>query len=142
MSADWSEAAAIAAWVYGGATLLLVVQLWRDRVQRDKQFHVETVSRRLQDLRGAFYDAWGYWEGHKHKSGDSKVDASQAGRVFEAFIRLECQLGLNDYKTEAYNLGFAIRTLRGVDEQLARVGVALDLFPPQYRQASAVVFDR
>jgi len=44
MVIDWSEVSAIATVIYGGATLLLVVQIWRDRVQRDRP------SRRKQPI--------------------------------------------------------------------------------------------
>jgi hypothetical protein len=142
MVIDWSEVSAIATVVYGAATLLLVVQIWRDRVQRDRHFEAEAASCKLDDLRRAFYDAVGYWAGHRNRSGESVVDASQAGRVFEALTRLECQLVLNDYTTEAHDLGLAVRTMEGVDEQFGRIGVALGLFPKEYRQFLAVGFNR
>ncbi len=126
--------------VYGVATFLLWWENRQDRKQRDKQFHEETANLKLHELHSAFYDAWGYWRGHDAKSGNSVIDASQAGRVFEALIRLECQLRLNDYKRQAHDLGYAIRTLSGVDEQLAEVGVVLGLFPTEYRRFTAVGF--
>jgi len=134
---------AIATSVYGGATLLLVGQLWRDRVQREKHFREEAVNRKLNELHRAFYDAWGYWQGHKNRSGDSGTDALQAGRVFEGFIRLECQLRLNGFTIQANNLGYAIRTdIQAVDEPLAEAGVALGLVPSEYRRFTAVGFNR
>jgi hypothetical protein len=141
MVIDWVEISAIATVVYGAGTLLLVIQIWRDRVQRDRHFRKEVVHRKLDNLHSAFYDACGYWEGHKQRSGDSVVDASQAGRVFEALTRLECQLRLNDYKKEAHDLGLAVRSFSGVETQLGLVGVALGLFPPEYRSVRAVGFD-
>ena len=134
MVIDTNSVTAVATAVYGFATLLLVFQIWRDRVQRDNQFREEATNRKLTDLRSAFYDAWGYHRGHTARSGDSIVDASQAGRMFEALIRLECQLRLNDFEGEANNLGLAIRTWDRVEAQLGEVGVALGLLPSAYRQ--------
>jgi hypothetical protein len=144
MVTNWSEVSAIATGIYGLAMLAFVFQTWRDRVQRERHFKEETANRKLDALRSAFYDAIGYWTGHKpeNRSGETEIDAAQSGRVFEALTRLECQLVLNDYKSEAQNLGFAVRTMEGVDEQLAHVGVALGLFPPQYSKVSAVGFKR
>jgi len=128
---------AIATSVYGLATFGLVIQIWWDRRQRERHFREEAENRKLNELRGAFYEAWGYWEGLGHTP--NKSDAAQAGKIFEATVRLECQLRLNGYKTEANNLGFAVRaSLTQVGEQLSKVGVALGLFPPEYRQATAV----
>jgi hypothetical protein len=70
---------AIATSVYGLATL--VVQIWRDRVQRDRQFHAETTTRKLNDLRSAFYEAWGYWEGHRATADRGTGDEAQAGNL-------------------------------------------------------------
>jgi len=53
MVIDWSEVSAIATGIYGGATLLLVVQIWRDRVQRDRHFDAEAARRKLDELRQA-----------------------------------------------------------------------------------------
>jgi hypothetical protein len=65
------------------------------------------------------------------------------GREFEALIRLECQLRLNDYKVEANNLGFVIRgRFNDIQEELGKVGVALGLLPTEYHQATAVGFTR
>lgn len=143
MSIDMNSVTAIATSAYGLATLLLVIQIWRDRVQRERHFSEEASNRKLNELRSAFYDAWGYWEGHRSRSGNSTVDASQAGRVFEAFIRLECQLRLNGFKPQAHRLGFAIRAnIHSVDESLAEIGVALGLTAPEYRQFTALGFNR
>jgi hypothetical protein len=122
--------------VYGLATLLLVIQIWRDRVQRERHFGDEAESRKLNELRSAFYDAWGYWRGHRSRSGNSIVDASQAGRVFESLIRLECQLRLNGLASQADDLGLAIRTeIHEVDGPLDAAGVALGVLPSGYRRA-------
>jgi hypothetical protein len=130
MTVDANSVTAIATSVYGAATLLLVYQIWRDRVQRETHFHKEAETRRLNELHSAFYEAWGYWQGHIHRSSDSRTDALQAGKVFEAFIRLECQLRLNGFGREADNLDSVIRTnLHGVLVPLAEAGVALGLFP-------------
>jgi len=130
---------AIATAVYGLATLLLVFQIWRDRVQRERHFREEADSRKINELRSAFYEAWGYWQGHIHRSGDSVVDASQAGRQFEALTRLECQLRLNGYLSQANNLGLAVRTnLSGVVKPLAEAGIALELFPIGYSRGITV----
>jgi hypothetical protein len=128
-----------AAAVYGIGTLFLVYQLWRDRVQRDRHFQAESDARKLNDLRTAFYDAWGYWEGGRRVAGSVRIDASQAQRQFEALVRLECQLRLNDYKLEANNLGFVIRAdFEGIQHELEKVGVALGLCPSEYRHAGAL----
>jgi|HubBroStandDraft_2_1064218.scaffolds.fasta_scaffold00464_2 hypothetical protein len=128
---------ALATLLYGFATLLLWHESKQDRKQREKQFHEELAGRKLNELRSAFYEAWGYWSGHKARSPRSITDALQAGRVFEALIRLECQLGLNGYKDEANNLGLSVITLTGLDRQLAEVGVALGLLPSEYRRDGA-----
>ena len=138
---NWSEVSAIATAIYGGATLLLVVQIWRDRVQRDKHFSVEVNNRKLHELHNAFYEAWGYWEAHTHVSLENKGDVAQAGKLFVALIRLECQLRLNGYKSQADNVGVAIRAnLHGVIEPLAEAGIAIGLFPPEFGQVK-VIFD-
>jgi hypothetical protein len=136
---DANTVTAIATSVYGGATFLLVVQIWRDRVQREKHFREETANRKLSELHIAFYEAWGYWEGYE--SGPNKSDAAQASRVFEALIRLECLLRLNGFKKEAHNLGAAIRTnIHGVEGPLAQAGVALGLLPTEYHLTAALGF--
>ena len=141
MSADAAiVVTAISTAVYGLATLLLVIQIWRDRVQREKHFRDEADNRKLNELRSAFYDAWGYWQGHRNRSGDIRVDALQAGRVFEAFIRLECQLRLNGLASQAHDLGLVIRSeIQRVDEPLDAAGVALGLLPSDYRRAPAAI---
>jgi hypothetical protein len=139
MAVDANTVTAIATSVYGAATLLLVIQIWRDRIQRERHFRAEADGRKINELRSAFYEAWGYWQGHIHRSGDSVVDASQAGRQFEALTRLECQLRLNGYLSEANNLGLAVRTnLSGVVKPLAEAGTALGLFPIGYSRGAAV----
>lgn len=131
MVIDWSEVSAIATVIYGGATLLLVVQIWRDRVQRDRHFEAEAAHRRQDELRSAFYDAVGYWAGHTNRSAHD-VDAAQTGKVFEALTRLECQLRLNGYNDEARDLGFGVRKLVGVAERLEQIGTRLGLFDSEY----------
>jgi hypothetical protein len=65
---------------------------------------------------------------------------AQVGREFEALIRLECQLRLNNYKVEANNLGFVIRaSFDDIRKELGKVGVALGLLPSVYRQANVSV---
>ena len=134
---------AISTAFYGLATFLLVIQIWRDRVQRERHFRDEAESLKLNELRSAFYDAWGYWRGHgfslRIKSSGSVEDASQVGRVFEALIRLECQLRLNGFASQADDLGLVIRTdLSGVDRPLEAAGVALGLLPSDYGRVPAV----
>jgi hypothetical protein len=91
-------------------------------------------------LYSAFYDAWGYWQGHVNRSGDSQTDSLQASRVFEAMIRLECELRLNGFKKEAHNLGATIRMdIHGVDRPLAEAGVAIGLLPETYREFHTLV---
>jgi hypothetical protein len=125
---------AIATAVYGLATLLLWLENREDRKQRDKHFREEAETRRLNELRCAFYEAWGYWQGYIHRSGDIRTDASQAGRQFEALVRLECQLRLNGYKDQANSLGLALRRdLSGISKPLGEAGVALGLLPNEYR---------
>jgi len=127
--------------IYGIGTLALVYQLWRDRVQRDRHFQQEKDAKKVADLHTAFYDAWGYWEGHRSRSGDSVVDSGQAARLFEALIRLECLLRLSNYRREAHDLGVVIRTnFHGIAEELANVGAALGLLPSEYRLVRAVDF--
>jgi hypothetical protein len=131
---DWVSVTAIATVVYGFATLALVFQLREDRSQRIKQFNVENEAKKLNDLRGAFYEAAGYWLGHRWSAGSVRIDSSQVGKQFEALVRLECQLRLNDYRTEANNLGFAIRNnFQDINSQLAKAGIALGLLPTEYR---------
>ena len=141
MSLDANSITAIATSVYGAATLALVIQLWRDRVQREKHFRTENDARKLAELRIAFYDAWGYWAAHVRALAGLPLDPSQVGKQFEALIRLECQLRLNGYKAEAHNLGFATReSASDIEEQLGIVGVALGLLPTEYRRTNAVGF--
>jgi len=129
--------------VYGIGTVFLVYQLWRDRVQRGRHFQADNDAQKLNELRRAFYEASGYWLGSRWVAGAGDVDRSQAGREFEALVRLECQLRLNGYEAESNNLGFVIRAnFQGIEEELGRVGVALGLVPSEYRQASAVGFGR
>lgn len=117
--------------VYGVATFLLWLEIRQDRRQREKQFNDEKLARKLAELQTAFYDAWGHWAGRRNAP-DSK-NSSQAGKVFEALIRLECLLRLNGYKTEANNLGLVIRmNLTDIDKRLSKAGVALGLLPPEY----------
>ena len=129
--------------VYGIGTVFLVYQLWRDRVQRSRHFQADNDAQKLNELRRVFYEASGYWLGSRWVAGSGHVDRAQAGREFEALVRLECQLRLNGYNAESNNLGFVIRTsFQGIEEELGRVGVALGLVPSEYRQASAVGFRR
>lgn len=127
--------------VYGVATLLLWLEIRQDRKQREKQFNDEKVARKLAELQTAFYDAWGLWVGHGHAP-DSK-NSAQAGKIFEALIRLECLLRLSGYKAEADNLGLVIRMeFTDVNKRLSEVGQALGLLPseypipPEYRRAT------
>ena len=132
---DSSSVIAIATAVYGAATLLLVIQIWRDRVQRETHYKEEIESRRLNELRSAFYEAAGYWEGHRATAMSVRTDASQVGKEFEALIRLECQLRLNNYNAEADSLGFAVRAnISDISTQLRGAGVALGLLPAEYHQ--------
>jgi|ERR1700735_2266844 len=124
--------------IYGLATFLLWWENRQDRTQRQKQFADEQANSKRAELHRAFYEAYGYWKGHGYKSPHAVIDASQTGRIFETLIRLECQLRLNDYKKEANDFGFAVRTLEGVDEQLSRVGIALGLITSEYRKPSIV----
>ncbi len=131
---DSNLVTAIATSVYGAATLLLVIQLWRDRAQRERHFKNERDAKKLSDLHGAFYEAWGYWEGHQWGRGSVQIDASQVGRQFESLVRLECQLRLNGHVAEANDLGLAIRTdLSAIKRPLERAGIALGLVPSEYR---------
>ena len=121
---------AISTLVYGVATLFLWWENRQDRKQRDTQFREESQTRKRNELHTAFYDAWGYWQGHIHRSGQSTVDAYQAGRVFEALIRFECQLRLNGFTSEADNLEETVRTnLHAVTRPLMVAGVAIGLLP-------------
>ena|SRR5580698_4664187 len=131
---DSNAITAIATASYGLATFLLVIQLWRDRVQREKHFERAEETRRVNDLRRAFYEAWGYWEGRGGTT-SAPIDASQLGRILEALIRLECELRLNHHTAEADDLGFAIRRdFVHSDTQLNKVGIALGLLPTGYRR--------
>lgn len=123
---------ALATLVYGLATLCLWYENRQDRLQRQKQFDKGLADRKLYDLHSAFYEAWGFWNGHTYSSEDTKGDQASNIRLFEALIRLECQLRLNNYNREANNLGFAIRTLNRIDEGLSEVGLALELLPSEY----------
>jgi len=80
--------------VYGIGTIFLVYQLWRDRVQRGRHFQADSDAQKLNELRRAFYEASGYWLGSRWVAGSGDVDRAQAGREFEALVRLECQLRL------------------------------------------------
>src|ERR1700733_12136348 len=119
--------------IYGLATFLLWWENRKDRKQRQKQFDDERAHIKRAELYRAFYEAYGYWNGHVYRSPDIGVDASQSGRLFEALIRLECQLKLNEYVKQANDLGFAVRTLKGIDEQLSQVGIELGLVTPEYK---------
>jgi hypothetical protein len=130
---------ALSTLVYGVATWLLWRESREDRKQRQQQFIDDANRRRVSDLQSAFYEAWGYWEGHFMSVGSVAIDASQVGRQFEALIRLECQLRLNGYNTEANDLGYAARTDFGeIRKQIGAVGVAIGLIPSQYRRVNAV----
>lgn len=131
---------AFATLVYGGAATGLWLSSRHDRKQREEHFRKEQEDRKREKLYSAFYDAWGYWQGHLHRSGDSRTDALQAGRVFEAMIRLECELRLNGFKKEAHNLGAKLRMdIHGIDQPLSEVGLALGILPETYREVHAVV---
>jgi hypothetical protein len=123
---------ALATLVYGAATYGLWHETRQDRKQREQQFRDEVAARKLAELHSAFYETWGNWNGHKARSGASIVDSSQAGKVFEALIRLEGLLRLSGYCNEANNFGIAIRTMDHVDKRLSEVGVALGLVPSEY----------
>lgn len=133
MNIDAITVTAAATAVYGFATLLLWIENLLDRKARDQQFRAGNEAQKQRELYSAFYEAWGYWRGSRARSPNSLVDAAQSGRVFEAFIRLECQLRLNGYTAEANSFGVAARTLQGIDEQLASVGISLKLIPREYR---------
>jgi hypothetical protein len=102
-------------------------------MQRQKQFTDEQANSKRAELYRAFYEAYGYWYGQVFRSHNTEVDSTQSGRVFEALIRLECQLRLNDYIKEANDFGFAARAREGVADQLTQVGIALALITPEYR---------
>jgi hypothetical protein len=123
---------AVATFIYGLATVLLWYENRQDRQRREKQFHAESGDRKRVALQNAFFEAWGYWRGQRMTAGDSRVDASQAGRMLEALIRLEGHLRLNGYSKEANKLGISIRALEGVEEGLSVAGVALGLVPSEY----------
>jgi len=125
---------AIATAVYGFATLLLWFENREDRKQRDRNFREEAETRKLNDLRSAFYEAWGYWQGFYYASPDSKGDSTQGGRLYEALTRFECQLRLNGYESQANNLGFTVRTnIESTITPLAEAGVAIGVLPPHYQ---------
>jgi hypothetical protein len=137
LAIDSNSVTALATCLYGGATLLLVIQIWRDRVQRERHFKAEAQYRKLGELHRAFYEAWGYWVGHSYVAGDIRPDATQVGRQFEAVGRLECLLRLSGYEKEANDLGLAVRTnLQEIREKLAIAGVALGVLPAEYRRAT------
>lgn len=129
---------AFATLLYGGAALLLWWENRRDRIHRQAHFEKEMADRKLVELHRAFYEAWGYWKGHANRPGETGVDASQTGRIFEALIRLECQLRLNGYRKEANDFGFAVRTMENVDERLSAVGLAIGLLPADYRNPALI----
>lgn len=138
---DWNSVAAISSAVYGAATIFLVIQLWLDRRQRENHHRAETAARKLNELHGAFYEAWGYWEGWSRSVGAVQLDASQIGRQFEAVIRLECQLRLNGYRKEANELGLVSRAdTHRIPNEISQVGVALGLVSGEYREAKALGF--
>ena len=66
----------------GLATLLLVYQIWRDRVQRERHFRDEADNHKLNELRSAFYEACGFWEGGRRIAGtDEDIDRSLAAVI-------------------------------------------------------------
>jgi hypothetical protein len=133
---DSGSVIAIATSLYGIATLLLVDQIRRDRAQRESHFGSENEVRKVNELRGAFYEAWGHWEGRRG-SNDAPISAAYLGELLESLIRLECQLRLNSYRHEANDLGFAIRAnFHDVGAQLNKCGIALGLLSPEYRHSS------
>jgi hypothetical protein len=105
---------ALATLVYGLATGCLWYENRQDRIQRQKQFDKELADRKLYELHSAFYEERGYWNGQRFRTAET-IDAASSGTLYEAFIRLECQLRLNNYKKEAESLGVAIRTVDCVD---------------------------
>jgi hypothetical protein len=77
----------------------------------------------------------GYWEGYIYASPDSRGDAAKAGRMYEALVRFECQLRLNNFTKQADDLGLVVRAdIHGVRTPLAEAGVALGLLPSEYRR--------
>jgi len=140
MTIDPNSITAIATSVYGAATLLLVIQIWRDRVQRERHRKADTEAHKLGELRSAFYEAWGFWMGHWGTVGSAQLDASQVGKQYEAVARLESQLRLNGYKTDADKLGFAVRAdIHGIHLTIGEIGTALGLFAAEYRKTTGVV---
>jgi len=140
MAIDPISVTAVATVVYGLATFLLWWENRQDRQQRDRQFRAETDSRKLNELHRAFYDAMGYWDGFYLGSPETRGDAAQIGRLYEALYRFECQLRLNGFTTESQNLGFAIRTrIEDVVTPLSEAGVAIGILPSEYRRVAAVV---
>jgi hypothetical protein len=122
----------LATLIYGGATIALWRENRADRVQRNKHRDEDTADRKLRDLHSAFYAAWGNWAAKKIADRPSE-HVSQTATTFEAFMRLEGELRLNGHKTEADNLGYALRKKQDtVDERLADVGIALGLVVPAY----------
>ena len=125
---------AIATAIYGLATLLLWLENREDRKQRDRHFREETESRKVNDLRSAFYEAWGYWQGYYMGSPETRGDATQMGRLYEAMTRFECQLRMNGYDSQANDLGFTVRNdIHSTNKPLADAGVAIGMLPPHYK---------
>jgi hypothetical protein len=140
MTIDPISVTAIATSVYGLATFLLWWENRQDRQQRDRQFRAEADSRKLNELHRAFYEATGYWEGFYLGSPETRGDAVQIGRLYEALYRFECQLRLNGFTRESQNLGVAVRTeIQGVMTPLAEAGVAIGILPSEYHRVAAVV---
>jgi hypothetical protein len=138
MDPTWVNA--ISTSVYGAATLGLVIQVWRDRVQREEHSQREKDARKLDDLRRAFYEAWGYTVGHEITVGTAGLDPAQVSRKYESLARLECQLRLNGYDVEANNLGLVIMAENyKIRTQLRNVGKALGLMPEKYFSANTGV---
>lgn len=141
MNIDSNFVIAIATSVYGLATFFLVVQLWRDRAQRERHFKADNDAKKLAELHSAFYEAWGFWLGHNWAQGSVRPDAAQVGKQFEALTRLECQLRLNGYEAEAGNLGFAIRVdLAAIRDRVEDAGRALGLLAERYSSVVAAGF--
>lgn len=125
---------AIATAIYGLATLLLWLENREDRKQRDRHFREEAESRQLNDLRSAFYEAWGYWQGYYMGSPETRGDATQMGRLYEAMTRFECQLRMNAYDSQANDLGFTVRNdIHSTNKPLADAGIAIGMLPPHYK---------
>lgn|SRR5580698_5419808 len=119
---------ALATAVYGLATLLLWFENIADRRQRDRHYREEADSRKLNELRSAFYEAWGFWQGYYMGSPETRGDSTQMGRLFEALTRFECQLRLNGYESQANDLGFTTRNdIQATNKPLADAGVAIGI---------------